>query len=393
MRILFFTSKPIYPGVDGGCFASQQFLNCLLHANIDVKYITLSTHKHPFEKSKFPSELHEKIDPMDHFVNTDIRPLAAFAALFSSSSYNADRFFNKEIAELLVQQIRSDHFDGIVFDSLYTLPYFDHIRSVFNVKIVVRTHNVEFKLWEQYAEESKGLKRWYLNRLAKDLKRFELSALSKVDAIFSISKDDSTIFQNLGISVPIIEVPVAVSVHPTPVDTVSNKLFFMGNMDWSPNIDAVLDLIRLMPTLKKVNPDLELHIAGAKSKEIITSNEQNGIYVHGFVDSVADFIRGHGILAAPIQFASGVRIKFLEAMALGIPIVTTPAGALGIDFNGQNCLVVAKTNDAFIEAVVELSMNPEKRKEIGTNAIHYIEKNHNIDAVSQKIVETFEANT
>ncbi len=393
MRILFFTSKPIYPAIDGGCFASQQFLNCLLHANVDVQYITLSTNKHPFEKSRFPVELQDKINPIDYFVETDIRPFSAFAALFKSSSYNADRFYNKEVAELVVEQIQDGHFDGIVLDSLYTLPYFDQIKANFRGKIIVRTHNVEFKLWEQYAQEAKGAKKWYLNRLAKDLKRFELSALNKVNAIFSISKDDSNEFKNLGISTPIVEVPVTIPLNSAPVDTVSNKLFFMGNMDWSPNIDAVRDLIRLMPTLKKVNPDLELHIAGAKSIEIITSNEQNGIYVHGFVDSVADFIRDHGILAAPIQFASGVRIKFLEAMAMGIPIVTTPAGALGIDHQGRNCIVVAEGDNKFMHEVIALSINPEQRKEIGTNAIHYIEKNHNIDAVSLKIVETFEANT
>jgi glycosyltransferase involved in cell wall biosynthesis len=164
-------------------------------------------------------------------------------------------------------------------------------------------------------------------------------------------------------------------------------------MEWSPNIEAVLDLTELMPELRKRNPQLELHIAGMKSVEVLFADPKNGVFVHGFVDSVADFIGKYGILAAPIQFASGVRIKFLEAMAMGIPIVTTPAGALGIDHKGKDCLYVAETNEAFVDAIIELSTNPEKRKEIGANAIHYIEKNHNIDAISQKIVETFEANT
>lgn len=393
MRILFFTSKPIYPAVDGGCFASQQFLQSLLHANIDVKYVTLSTNKHPFDASKFPQELKDRIDPTDYFVDTDVRPISALTALFKSSSYNADRFYSKEVSDLLTQLIREDAFDGIIFDSLFTLPYFDDIKLVFKEKMVVRTHNVEFKLWEQYAKEAKGPKKWYLNRLARDLKRFELSALNKVSAIFSISKDDSEVFRRLGVTTFISEVPVAISNTNTSITTVSNRLFFLGSMDWEPNIQSTRSLIEHMPDLRRRNPLLELHIAGAKSTEHLCDDQENGVFVHGFVDSIADFIGKHGILAAPIQFASGVRIKFLEAMALGVPIVTTPEGALGIDHKGKDCLCVAETNEAFIDAIIELSTNHEKRKEIGTNAIHYIEKNHNIDAISQKIVETFEANT
>ncbi len=393
MRILFFTSKPIYPAVDGGCFASQQFLKCLLHANMDVKYVTLSTDKHPFDNSKFPKEVAKKIAPVDYFVDTAIHPLSAFAALFNSSSYNADRFYHKEVADLLTALIQNGDFDGIVFDSLYTLPYFEDVKAIFKGKMMVRTHNVEFKLWEQYAKEASVLKKWYLNRLAKDLKRFELSALKKVHAIFSISQDDSEVFRNNGITTSIVEIPVSVPTALNAVETTSNKLFFLGSMDWQPNIQSARRLMEMLPEFRKNNAQLELHVAGAKSDEVLSGQDQPGLHVHGFVDSVVDFMSNHGVLAAPIQFASGVRIKFLEAMAMGIPVVTTPEGALGIDYTGKNCLFVVNSDEEFIRAIAELSANPEKRKEIGRNAIHYIEKNHNIDAISQKIVETFEANT
>ena len=148
-----------------------------------------------------------------------------------------------------------------------------------------------------------------------------------------------------------------------------------------------------MPELRKRIPTLELHIAGSKSKEFVHADDKNGISVHGYVNCVNDFARKHGLLVSPIRAASGVRIKFLEAMALGIPIITTSYGALGIDHKTANCLCIAETKEGFFNHIEELTTNQAKREEIGRNALNYIDKNHNIDTISQKIVEVFETNT
>ena len=401
MKLLFFTSKPIYPSVDGGCFASEKFLACLLNANIDVQYITLSTEKHPFDLAKFPLDLANKIKPINYYVNTEVRPIAAFRALFNSNSYNTDRFYTAEVEALLIELIKNDSFDGIVFDSLYTLPYFDAIRAVFKGRITVRTHNVEHRLWEHYTEEAAGLKKWYLRRLTNDLKQFELKKLAQVDAILSISKDDTADFMKSGLKTKIVNIPVNIdiskdqgSISSTAKGRIgANRIYHLGMMDWEPNRQAVNQLISWMPEFRKRIPTLELHVAGSKSEEFIQKDEQNGVYVHGFVDSVDDFAKTHGILVSPILAASGVRIKFLESMALGIPIVTTSLGALGIDHESCECLCIAETKDEFFAHIEELTSNPSKREEIGRNALNYIDKNHNIDTISQRIVETFESNT
>jgi len=393
MKLLFFTSKPIFPAIDGGCFASNQFLSALLHAEVDVQYATLSTNKHPLNLSKFPKELIKQVNPIDYFVNTDVSILPALKSLFNSRSYNADRFYLPEIETLLLELIKKHNFDGIIFDSLYTLPYLNAVKSKFHGKIAVRTHNVEFQLWEQYAQNASGIKKWYLKRLAKDLKRFEKKKLNKVDAIFSISKDDSAAFKELGVSKPILDIPVAIALNENTFEIASNRIYHLGMMDWEPNKQAVQLLVDWMPEIRKQLPNLELHIAGAKSEEFIEEDLQNGIHVHGFVDSVDKFIGNHGILVSPIQTASGIRIKFLEAMAMGVPIITTSVGALGIDYQSNNCLSIAESKEDFISNIVELSTNPTKREEIGRNAQIYIQKNHNIDTVSQRIVEVFQGNS
>ena len=393
MKLLLFTSKPIYPSVDGGCFASEKFISCLLNAKIDVQYVTLSTNKHPFDLSKFPENLVKKIKPIDYFINTDVRAVSALRSLFNSNSYNTDRFYSSEIEASIIELIQKESFDGIVLDSLYTLPYLTAIRSVFKGKITVRTHNVEHKLWEHYTTEAKGLKKWYLNRLTSDLKRFELKKLSEVDAILSISNDDTAEFKKCGLKTDIVHIPVNIETVAKISPISSNRMYHLGMMDWEPNRQAVNQLVDWMPELRKRIPTLELHIAGSKSKEFIQKDEENGISVHGFVDSVNDFARNHGLLVSPIRAASGIRIKFLEAMALGIPIVTTSLGALGIEHESCSCLSIAETKEEFLEHIEELTTNSSKREEIGRNALNYIDKNHNIDTISQRIVEIFKPNT
>ena len=80
-------------------------------------------------------------------------------------------------------------------------------------------------------------------------------------------------------------------------------------------------------------------------------------------------------------------------MALGIPIVTTSLGALGIEHESCSCLSIAETKEEFLEHIEELTTNSSKREEIGRNALNYIDKNHNIDTISQRIVEIFKPNT
>lgn len=393
MKLLFFTSKPIFPSVDGGCFASEKFLSCLLHANVDVQYATLSTNKHPFEITKFPEVLTEKIQPINYYVDTDLHAIEAFKSLFKSTSYNIQRFYSNEVEVALIELVKTSSFDGIIFDSLYTLSYLDGIRTVFKGKIAVRTHNVEHHLWQYYASEAVGLKKWYLNRLARDLQKFELKKLNEVDAILSISADDSDEFKKMGILSEILNAPVNIKTDKKDLETVSYRIYHIGMMDWEPNRQAVHQLVQWMPELRGRIPNLELHIAGSKSETFIQTDEERGIFVHGFVENVSQFAQNHGVLVSPIRAASGVRIKFLEAMALGIPIVTTTLGALGIDHKSCNCLCIANTKEAFFKHIEELTTNASKREEIGRNALNYIDKNHNIDAISQTIVEVFEANT
>ena len=105
MNILYITNKPIYPIVDGGCFAMDSFLRALL-CFASVKNITVATHKHPFDLNEYPKEIATKINPVGYLLNTKTNLLSFLKAVITNSSYNASRFYNQEFLAAIKLEIQ-----------------------------------------------------------------------------------------------------------------------------------------------------------------------------------------------------------------------------------------------------------------------------------------------
>ena len=135
----------------------------------------------------------------------------------------------------------------------------------------------------------------------------------------------------------------------------------------------------------------ELHLAGKGVEVHIDEQDASGLHVHGFVEDIDGFVNDHGILVSPIRIGSGIRVKILESMALGKPIITTAIGAAGIEYEKSKCLTIAESREDFIQAMTELSSNAHLREEIGRNAHSYIRKNHNIEEISKQLLELLQS--
>lgn len=390
MKILYLTNKPIFPVVDGGCKAMHQFLSCLLKSDFDIKHICLSTHKHPFELENYPIELREKLPISDYPIDTKIKIPEAVKQLFKRESFNISRFDSTEIHEKLRFELLNNNYTHVILESLFLSTYVKTIREFPSLKIIVRTHNVEHKIWEQLAKNtSNPIKRWYLNRLAADLKKQELEVLNQVDLLATISNTDGEEFKKLGITTPIVTIPVAMNSSENEEDYTTKSLFFLGSMNWQPNIEAVNWLVNaIFPIVKGKIPQATLHLAGSFMPKTFPTNKENGIINHGFVEDSSHFMQSNGILVLPIQSGSGVRMKMLEALSLGIPVITTTVGAQGI--NDLETVCIAESTEQFAEKIIELLQSPEKQSVLGNNAFHYMAKNYSISTISNLIRERLE---
>ena len=167
MKVLQVCLKPPYPKVDGGCIAMAAMTESMLMAGHSVKVLCMSTHKHPFDASKVPSEILRNTEMEAVAMDTRLKPHKALANLFTSQSYNIERFFSKAFETRLISILKEGEFDVIHLESIFCTPYMETIRKYSKAKVVVRTHNVEHHIWEQLAEnEAIAVKKWYLNLLA-----------------------------------------------------------------------------------------------------------------------------------------------------------------------------------------------------------------------------------
>jgi len=391
VKVLYITNKPIYPNIDGGCVAMVNFLQCLLHKDISTKHLLIHTQKHPFVLGNYPDELVQKVKPEAVFINTTVTPKRAIGNILKKGSYNVNRFHSDEMEKLISAELKADNYTTVILESLFVTPYLPIIRKNFSGKVFVRTHNVESNIWGGLADSTKDFARKrYLRKLAKDLRTYEVNTLNTVDGILALSNMDIEAFKAQGVETASTLIPVAIELNNETANTEINHFFHLGVMNWQPNIQAAQRLVKIFPAIRQQVPDAKLRIAGKYAKEVITENIEDGIIVDGFVDDAKAYSREAGILVSPILSGSGIRIKLLEAMALGIPSVTTTLGAQGIHYMNSKCLIVRDSDDEITQACIELARDKNLREEISKNARDYIRKNHNIDSISSEIVEFIE---
>lgn len=151
--------------------------------------------------------------------------------------------------------------------------------------------------------------------------------------------------------------------EPAPLDG-PPLVGIIGTAVWSPTSVAVMRLVtRVWPLVRRRAPEARLAVAGRGMGALPGLTPAPGVDLLGEVDSAAEFLRGVSVLLYPVERGSGMKVKVLEAIAAGVPVVTTPAGAEGIDA-GEGVLV--KTDDVDLaEATISILRDQAERKERG----------------------------
>jgi glycosyltransferase involved in cell wall biosynthesis len=320
---------------------------------------------------------------LDHCkINTRTDLLGAMVYLIKNKSYNIARFKDKKLKRKIEELLSKEQFDVVIFESIYTLAYLDLFIEK-GCKVILRAHNVEHEIWEQLAKQSRfSLKRWYFSKLAEQLKKYELTELLKLDGIISISEDDAKFFQRFAPKVNVTAIPTAVKTDFPVPDYKLNSFYFLGAMDWRPNKEGVGWL------LKEVIPNglkgLDLHIAGKALKE--GEIKHPSVICHGEVKDARDYLKKYGICVIPMLSGSGIKIKLLENMAMGKPIVTTSEGTRGVDVEDKKHVLIADDPEAFRSAMYELAMNNKLRKTLGQNAKQFVIHNFGEEKLTRRLI-------
>ena len=366
----------------------------LLEAGHQVKVLAVNSEKYNVKESDIPEEYKQKtrIELID--VDLDVKPVNAFLNLFTKKSYHVERFISEEFKARLVALLEKEQFDVVQLEVLFMAPYVETIRQHSKAMIVLRAHNVEHKIWERIAKETKSpFKRWYINHLAKTLKEYELNALETVDGIAAITRKDAAFFRKYS-SKPVIDIPYGVYPEQfTPKYEIEGKpkFYHIGSMNWMPNEEGIRWFINevLPKTVEKV-PDFVYHLAGRNMPEWLTTLKDPHVDVVGEVPDAKEFVTHNDVAIVPLLSGSGIRIKIIESMALGKTVITTRVGAEGILYDEEVNIIIAENKAKMVEAIRSLNENPETAVRIGQAARKLVEETYDNRKIIARLLMFYE---
>jgi glycosyltransferase involved in cell wall biosynthesis len=373
MRILVVAPRLPWPPTDGGRIAMSRLAESLANGGAEVEILSLNPRKHRgVPAGPLP------IRAID--INTSL------PALFSGTPLVVSRFISRAFASVLRETLRRFAPDVVQIESPFLLPYVDAIRATSRARIALRSQNVEFRIWEGLAQiERNPLRRVALRRIAASLRAYELRAMQQLDAVLPISDADAADFRRLGITVPMHVVPCGARIASCDIAPEPGTVGFIGSLDFLPNQDAVRWILNeLWPRVLSAAPDARLSIAGSSPPDWLRDR------VLANVRDAAAFVCAQSVVIAPLFAGGGMRIKVLDSMALGKPIVATTIGAGGIDAEPGREIVIADDVVSFADAVVRLLRDGDTAARIGAAAKAKVRELYDNDGIGRGVLRFYE---
>ena len=235
---------------------------------------------------------------------------------------------------------------------------------------ILDEHNAVWTIVRRMADQSHNLlRRIFLDIEARRLRRYEAEICARFDGILAVSVPDRYALElaavEAGVSLPPIAIiPIAVDARAEPPvrrEPVPKTILSIATMFWPPNVDGVLWFAReVYPLVRQAVPDVRFAIVGARPPHSVTrlAEDDPSIEVTGYVDDPRPYLERSAALIVPVRAGGGMRVKILEALARGVPVVSTTIGYEGIDLTPGNELLVGDTPVAFAAALISLLNNP-----------------------------------
>lgn len=371
MKILLLCNKSPWPPSEGGPMAMEAMARGLIEAGHQVKILAINSNKYSTELKDIPEKFKAQTGIEFVYIDLSIKPLPALLSLVKGNSYHVERFITNDYARALEKILIEQQFDIIQFETLFTTPYIDLIRRYSRAKLILRAHNIEHLIWERIMVGTRNpLKRFYLGRLAKALRSFEVQTLRKLDGIVAITDTDAKWFRQTFPQLPVVAIPFGIDAGTgedlPEVEPSVKGLFHLGSMNWMPNQEGIRWFLdEVWPELRKQFPELTLSLAGRSMPEWLLQNKQDGVIIDGEVDDARIYMLDHEIMVVPLFSGSGIRIKIIEGMLMGRPVITTPVGAEGIHYIEGEHLLIARNAAEYVAAVAQCLKNPRAAVQMG----------------------------
>ena len=269
--------------------------------------------------------------------------------------YSVQSFRTQKIRRSLAELLQSKNFECVVLDGLHVAACLmtadgEWIPEL-KCAVVYRAHNIEGDIWNLAAKKTMPLMRWIALHQAHKMVNFEKHVVGQVSATCPVSPSDEARLRELVPGAILHSTLIGMSFGRPPVRSPEKQplsLLFVGKLDWTPNsqgLEWFLDDV--WPRLPENK--FELHVLGRNAPEsLVNKLKANHIVFHGPQLSLEPFYRDAVLTLAPLFVGSGTRVKIIESVQRGRPVLSTHLGALGLDL-GVDQAYLADTAEEWIQ--------------------------------------------
>ncbi|MBT5492365.1 glycosyltransferase family 4 protein [bacterium] len=335
---------------------------------IDVTFFYIGTDKSIIEKNPLGLKI-----VANNITNNVI--IATFFKILNKINNNKNRDKNiiksdSKNIKVLEKHLKKYTYDFIIFEHLETSYMLNIVKKISNAITIIDTHDLKFQRYEKFKEF--GIN----SNILKITKDEEMKILSKFDYVIAIQYEEAELLKKyLNNSVITMMHGIENKVFDEFKYIVKEKkkldiVFFGSTAKF--NVDSVEWFIKHIWNDYRIKENFNFHIYGLICNKLL--NMPKDIFIHGLVNDIKEVYINADIVINPIRFGSGLKIKNVEAMSYGIPLITTSIGIQGMKKISQDEVIIANTTEKFLSEILKL-IEDDKRILLSNNSKQYAKDN------------------
>ncbi len=269
-------------------------------------------------------------------------------------------------------------------------------RPATSPRLILNSHELgSLPLRRRAAASRAPCRRLALEARARAWERLQVRATRWADTTLCVTDQDRTLLESAG-GVRCVTVPLGIDTESVTAVWEGREpatFLFVGSFAHRPNRVAAKFLVdKVWPRVAQYSDSVRLVLAGRGSEAFLGSlPERDGrVSASGFVEDLTPLYRDCALFVAPLNEGGGIKIKILEAMARGIPVVTTPIGAEGIVDSVEDAMVIAAGEASFAEAMIRALNEPEASRLRARRARRIIEDRFSWSAITERLTSLYE---
>lgn len=397
MRVLVITSNLPYPLTSGGKIRVWNLLKCVAQRH----EVTLLSLLDSADETQFLSYLQPYCTRVETVVKQRRRPrgkllLRLLRTMLKGQPPRNGIAHYEEMKRKVQEVASSQSFDIVHIEQSHMAPYIEFIDHSDSAARLITLYDVGATQYERILKVESDLRSrfWTLLDLFF-LHRWEPTYLARrFDKCIVVSPVDEALLHQANPALDLVVVPNGVNTthyNLLPETPGSKEILLIGTMCYAPNVDGAIFFCKeIFPLIKQQVPDAKLLIVGSLPVDAVWALASDDVIVTGYVESVIPYYQQSLVSVIPLRAGGGTRLKILESMALGRPVVSTTLGCEGLAVTHGENILIADTPADFAAQTIRLMNDEELKRRLILNGRRLVETTYDWEVIAQQLLQVYD---